>query len=796
MAYSKLHGVKKQQPITWLSGMQLTFTLVILLAFPFYKGLFNGLQPSFDKPILVFCAIGSVALLTLSYAYFQVKMKFNRNNIWIYIIWLLPLWYLISALWSPASFYSAILSTLLQISYATTFVVGFILFSNQTSQKIITYALLSSSLMVMIFGLCNWYGFSNYTDAVLQGTRLSSVFQYPNSYAAYLTGLALALLIFIIHARNPIRILLGSFFITPTLLSIFLTGSRGAIVLLPFITVILLVFLNRRKQLLLLAYLLLALGGTLTIFTTHTNIRTVTTFMKEQVSTSLLLLLLVSAVIAVLFYLLHKFTLTAKKEDISIGFNKKQLMIPLILCLIFGIGAGLTLTKNTGFLILPDIVESKFTDINFEQDSVLSRAYIFKDSISIANDYPIFGAGGGASGKLSDQYSSYPYISKQSHNYYLQLLVEVGYPGFLITLALLITVYWVLATGYHKKMEKEFYPYLIVFIFSFSILVHSLIDFDMSFAYLSFIVFLSLGCIYAMSNHVKARSDSPDPSTVSSFIAKWHNKSLSASLVVVAILVLFVSVRFVSASNHFDKANKALTQNQLQDFITHINRSIDLVPSNSYYSYLKGTIFMQVFKQTKDNKYIQEAGNTLDKATRYDPFDKQIYETKFQASIAQGDLNKALLLTSEYLPHDKWDIKLYERLVSLNYEMGVQSKNGGKDPNSYWKKGIDVYNDVNIKTKQLMEFNKNIVMIRPFYLTPSIIYAAGSTYYAMGDYATAARVYQFGVVDDMSNELTKSIIRQYLISLKKSNQSDPVWYDKFVKIYPSEVQEIEKYTKP
>jgi hypothetical protein len=116
-----------------------------------------------------------------------------------------------------------------------------------------------------------------YRDAVMtdaNGLRLTSVFLYANTYAAFLIMLFLGSLFFIVKSRKWYTILPHPLMMVPTIVSFWLTLSRGAIVVIPVIFLIMLFFLSINIQILELIQLGLAFAASLVILQKITDIGT------------------------------------------------------------------------------------------------------------------------------------------------------------------------------------------------------------------------------------------------------------------------------------------------------------------------------------------------------------------------------------------------------------------------------------------------------------------------------------------------------------------------------------------
>lgn len=147
--------------------------------------------------------------------------------------------------------------------------------------------------------------------------------------------------------------------------------------------------------------------------------------------------------------------------------------------------------------LLPDNIEAKIAQINFNQNSVLTRGTFFEDALSLWKDYPITGAGGGAWKALYEVYQSTPYTSREAHSFYLQVLVESGLIGVTSLFVIVVCAFYHFIRSYRRKAEEDQVPYLGFFILVTALLLHSAIDFNMSFIIIGTILYLGLGGLVA-----------------------------------------------------------------------------------------------------------------------------------------------------------------------------------------------------------------------------------------------------------------------------------------------------------
>lgn len=152
-------------------------------------------------------------------------------------------------------------------------------------------------------------------------------------------------------------------------------------------------------------------------------------------------------------------------------------------------------------------METRLENINFQQHSVLERITFYKDALKVVKDYPILGAGGGGWASLYEHYQNNPYTSRQVHNFFLQFLIEVGIVGFIIFMSFILYIFYKYIRGYVKRDKNEFENGFFYLIIALSILVHSLLDFNMSYAFMGILVFIGLAGMAAVMDSKPLRKN-------------------------------------------------------------------------------------------------------------------------------------------------------------------------------------------------------------------------------------------------------------------------------------------------
>lgn len=775
----------------------MAFVVLFLFIAPFYKGLFNGGQPTFEGPLYSAVVWSSIALFLLSIYLFYNRQMIGHRDLLGILVWLIPLSYLISSI-NAASYHSAMNSVYFNVLYAVFFMIGLVFVRKKTGLVILQNSIVLSGYLLVIYGLMNWFGNANYQDAVLQG-RLSNVFQYPNTYAAYLVGIFLSALHLVHISKRWFAILGHAVMLVPIFVSLLLTVSRGGLLIFPIVLLIYLLFLSWTRQLIALFIVGISGAASMVIFNSLVDIRN--QLVKEFVSSISLTgwgtLIITSAIVTIVVFLFQRYVavpLYSKFQQSKI-FRLANFIIPFALIIIAAMGLYLLLGTSVITDKLPSGVKQRIENFNSENSSVLSRGTFYKDAIQIVKDNPIFGAGGGAWSNLYDSYKSYPYTSRQAHNFFLQYLVETGFIGFIILLGFIGYIYYIFIRHYNRQgNESAGNVHPIFLLMSVSLLGHSIIDFDMSFIYVAALVFLCLGGMAYLPESVKT-SPTTEPSPKNQWY-KWF--PLVAGFL--SIFIFILSILSLSASSSYAAALKTAAETKDYNQITqNIDKALDLQPNHPDYQLFKINLLRQVYQQTKDEKFYLEAQERIQQLKRTEPYNRRIVEEQYALYLVKEDYKEALALISTELNKFSWDISLYERIIGLNFELGNKARLEGtmQKMDEYWGKALQVYRAVDGKRKYLDQLPPTLRNeSKDFKVTPNMALAAGQIYYKRGDYATAYSVFGVGrISNDFSDPLNRLVARWTLASLQKQSKNDPRLLQLLLKADPNEQEYINEILK-
>lgn len=785
------------------------FVLMFLFIAPYQTGLFYGPYVQYEGPIyssMLWTAMVSLPIVL----YLFTRWKLDEVRDWYAVaIWCIPLSFVLPLL-SAATRHHAENYILLHIMYAFFFLIGLFFARERSGNSVIQYGIVMSAYAVVGFCVLNMFGNVYSQDAVMltgEGLRLTAVFQYANAYAGFLIIPLLCGLYLIVVSRRWYVTAVHAFMLVPVLLSFFLTLSRGGLVMLPFIMLAFLPFLSFAKQVRFFAYLLI---GSAVSFLITDKIKAVamevTNLMlerrgpdfkvKETLSvfdplsfSGWSLLLIASIAASAVIVLVHKFAMPYLDRGLSrISAAKwSNLYVPGLIIVGIVLGVVLLAGGSSVTKLLPEALGKRVESINLQQHSVLERFTMYRDTFKSLADYPVFGAGGNAWSVLYPQYANNPYTINQVHSFVLQYMVETGVFGLLLLLLLVGSIFYRFAKSYFAAGSDDRERNLLFYAVVVAILFHSMMDFEMSYVYVSALVFLSLGGM---------ASGFAQPVTW-----RWMQQAErkgrfvpQAIVGVLAVVFLILSAVHWKANREFYKALQLAQQGKsLQEVLVPLDKALGLQPDNPSYVLARTDFMGQVYEQSGNETYYEDASRWLKSIKATEPYDGVVFEAEYKHYMQKNRLEDALELIQVGLRDHPWVIAMYERAASLHIQLGDRARQAGQQDvmNGHWSAALELHQDILAGMKKLETLPEGQNPGDPFYVTPTLGLQFGQLHFVRGEVEQAA-AFLSGTTDETLNEtIYQPGTRWYLAALKKMGKADQALYDRFTARYPEEKQEIE-----
>lgn len=803
-AESRIEGKKPALFWVLISGI-----ILFLFWTPFQTALFNGQELQFEKPIFWAAILACLLMFLWTAQYYkQIKLKDERD--WLAVgVLLLPLTYILSLI-SAASYSLAMNMIIINCIYAIMFIIGLYVLRDKLGNRIIQGTIMAVAYLIVGFGLLHWFGqgktagaiakwFSNtvlngtYTHAVMtdsNGLRLTSVFQYANTYAAFLMAFLFAAVFFVTTSKKWYGQAFHSFMLVPIIVSLLLTLSRGGLVMLPVVFVLLLLFLKPAKQLMWILYCGMAGVASLIISkpVTELGLSLNEAFSSSGAFKGWGILLGASAVVGLLGWFIQSFIAPKLDKALSNWSTKKtsNMWIPIGSLVIGGLLIFLFIGTSLKS-VLPQNISVRLENINFNQHSVLERFTFYKDAMKVLADYPIIGAGGGAWASLYEQYQNNPYTSRQAHNFFLQYLIEVGIVGFVIFMSFILYIFYKYIRGYIKGNEDDRNRHFFYLIIVLSILIHSILDFNMSYVFMGILVFLGLGGMAAVMD--------------SKPIKKWNVQDSTARNIYTAVLglasiiALITSIRYVQAAEAGMEARRIVqVSTSFEEIKAPLDKDLSIRPSHTESVLLLNSLYQSVYQQTQDESFFQLSSNLLNQALEDEPYNKSILNRLVQSyeMIQQPEQAYDILVNNAY--KFKWDINWYEQIINKGYDLGMKALGEGDTTGKekYFNFATEGFVKVQEGIKHLATLPEGQLQGRPFENTPDMILHAGKMYFMMNQPEQAAEALKLGIQEDLSQTTQQEIVRWYLAALQKQNLSDDALMGKLTQVDPNAKQNVQQ----
>ena len=155
------------------------------------------------------------------------------------------------------------------------------------------------------------------------------------------------------------------------------------------------------------------------------------------------------------------------------------------------------------YKIIPEPLVRVFTTFNFKNSSVWQRVDYWKDGIDIIKDNWLIGAGGNTWRTLYGQTQDYLYYAKEAHCYILEIWMSFGITGILSYLFIIaITIQNVMAL---QKKDKKYSNDMYIFLGISIIVIHSLMDFDMSYLIIEMLFYICIAILNKEDDKIQTK---------------------------------------------------------------------------------------------------------------------------------------------------------------------------------------------------------------------------------------------------------------------------------------------------
>ena len=508
-------------------------------------------------------------------------------------------------------------------------------------------------------------GFSNigYTY-----NRLYGVMQYANTMGMYF-GMVFFVIVAIafICEKRYIKCICSSFMFL-VLIGLMLTVSRGAMVLMPVIYILLLIFLPKKEEK--IELILLTVMSIFVAFVIYILMQRFLTESNGIVWVLILAGMAISAIGAMLLLMNGKVF-----EKIS---NKTYFVI--IIAFVIALTVSVIVIFATGLYtkIIPQSILDRF--LGSSGDVTSGRTDFYRDGFKVLKNTWLLGAGGGAWNALYRTYQSYLYGSSEAHNLFLQVWIETGIIGVISYVFVIISAIKVYIDCKEDK-EKQTMATLVLAVVLY-VMAHAMIDFDFSYFSVPVTVFTMLGILNSLGSFKKEK-------------CKFRLSGIFTSLVSTGLGILlfcFILARgyAADATEIIINAGKNLTVEQLLEANEKLQKAVELNPWDIKFYWLENVIdadlqvdLCTIYDMAESIEGVGESAlqlhyTVLNKALELNPKNPILNATYAQFLLNKaGDYEEGLKYMELGLKYNPMSPNRYEEIANSYYEVGAYLVNNG-----------------------------------------------------------------------------------------------------------------------
>jgi tetratricopeptide (TPR) repeat protein len=567
----------------------------------------------------------------------------------------------------------------------------------------------AGAIAVTFIGLAGYAGTVTVFRDALFGNRLASTFQYPNATAAYLLAHSTLSWGLLAQARTfACRSGLAAV-ATALLIAFLLTLSRGAFLLFPIIVLLFLAGLPPRTR-----------AKTLTDLVVIGAAAAVTVRLLPSPGSG-----------AVVLYLSLAGALAGGLACALVGIvtdNPGRAVIwrpALVLVLVAGL-LGTAWVRTGGKIsvatLMPAAMRARVTDINLKTAGAAQRLIYSRDALRIIRDYPALGVGGGGWASLHHRYQDYYYIARQTHSHYLQVAVESGllglaaFTGFVILLLRQAYRAWRGAT-----LPDRVLPWTLTCA-ALTILLHSVIDFDLSFGQMQLLLLVMAGLVAGMT--------APK--------ARLMPRFAKAAAVLVAVTLIGFGGTVFAGYTLAERAQRQADDGRVEEAVASLVRATRFDPANPRLYYDLGRLGLQVDPEG--------AVTHARWAVALDPYRPEWNTLLTETLLRTGRYEEALPQAERTVALAPYRWHAYAPLanallgLSLKKLEVAQPITEAAAAGPLADRALAVERDVLLRQEKLATVPGNLLTAYPqVSLTPELHYHLGRAHYLRGQWAEAER---------------------------------------------------------
>ena len=630
---------KAKQGHFWLSFLEniiFWFLFALVLLAPYYRGLYFRLE---RYPFFLFIC-GAGIFLSFIRLYFRTPFVLPKDLTLVFTLFVL--------LYGVNVFFAADRGLSYQefVSWGVYALLFFLVASLKTPLPRAVFLLFGgNTVLLTLLGLFQAFGWiPPYTyvlgmplQGMFEGGRLHATFQYPNTASAYLGAGYLALLgLALEEGKTEGLNFMASFLAFFALAGTFFTYSRGGLLLLALVLLFLLFFFPQKIR----AGLFSGILATALPF--FVLLPFLERFLRALQPLPFWGILFLGALASASFRgLLEPLEQRLKSWPTKgflafIGILFAAVAFLFVLAVHFGfVGGGAT----------------RLLDVSLRTRNVWERLIFYRDGLRIFALRPVSGWGGGGWEALYLSVRSFPYFTRSTHNFYLQVLVEGGLVGITLLVFLLFFLFREGSGAFHWNPTPWVGMLFGILVFSF---LHGFVDVDFNLGAYQLGVWFLAGCL------------------VQNFLEEKKKRiALSPLLPGIACLLFFIlSFLLVPSERLKTLGNSFYREGKWDEAVYFLERASRFEPWNPEIHYALSQALRQKFLLERKEALRKQAIEEGEKALHLAPRNASILEHVGILYAERGDFDRALPLLKKAVESNPFELSHYLNLARVCHYAG------------------------------------------------------------------------------------------------------------------------------
>lgn len=320
------------------------------------------------------------------------------------------------------------------------------------------------------------------------------------------------------------------------------------------------------------------------------------------------------------------------------------------------------------YTYIPEAIMSRINSIEIENNSAQTRINYIITGLSMVKSNPIIGAGGGAWKAQFSRYQNEPFFSTQTHNYYIQTIVETGIFGISLIAFLIALLLYMLVTA---ALEKNIVQISII-TGLLALLAHSALDFNFSFLSIALIFWTLLGVVQPRDDKIKFKMP----------IFKLSPKV--ALLITIPLLIFTASLYY--GHTYGVKAVQAAEAGDFSRAAECFQTAVERDPFENTFRMDLGHLLRQTSNNINREEILSAAEDQYLKALKAAPENSLMLQQVASYFISVGQFDKAIESIDKSLEFAPLNPTMYEQKLTAYTAIGSYFIDNGN-----LTTGLDVY---------------------------------------------------------------------------------------------------------